>query len=158
MLKWMLEICRSLSSILCLAHVRMPMSENIAYRIDGIPLVLQVGNLHARLPCVRKGGTGCSCHVQVRSCDAILFEVWSLFKLPWCHSYNAVNGVPTCADPRLLTNILRQQWGWNGFVVSDYDAWAQIYETHRYCPDYECAAAAGINAGMDQEGTLGGAA
>jgi hypothetical protein len=34
--------------------------------------------------------------------------------------------------------------------VSDYDAWAQIYDTHKYCPDYECAAAAGINAGMDQ--------
>ncbi|XP_065196530.1 uncharacterized protein LOC135828022 [Sycon ciliatum] len=67
-------------------------------------------------------------------------------------SYNAINGVPTCADKGLLSGILRDQWHWPGFVVSDYDAWAQIYETHAYCPNMTCAAAAGLNAGMDQEG------
>lgn len=62
-------------------------------------------------------------------------------------SYNALNGVPTCASEPLLNGILRRRWHWEGFVVSDYDAWAQIYETHRYCGDMECAAAAGLNAG-----------
>eukprot|EP01094_Clydonella_sp_ATCC50884_P013034 TRINITY_DN2330_c2_g1_i5.p1 TRINITY_DN2330_c2_g1~~TRINITY_DN2330_c2_g1_i5.p1 ORF type:complete len:654 (+),score=198.47 TRINITY_DN2330_c2_g1_i5:97-1962(+) len=67
-------------------------------------------------------------------------------------SYNAINGVPTCADPQLLNGVLREKWRWAGFVVSDYDAWANIKDTHYYCPNYTCAAAVGINAGMDQEG------
>jgi beta-glucosidase len=47
-------------------------------------------------------------------------------------SYNAVNGKPTCANEGLLTDILRKQWQYEGFVVSDYDAWANIYNTHKY--------------------------
>jgi beta-glucosidase-like glycosyl hydrolase len=27
--------------------------------------------------------------------------------------------VPTCGDPNLLNGVLREQWGWDGFVVSD---------------------------------------
>eukprot|EP00163_Fabomonas_tropica_P032431 TRINITY_DN812_c0_g2_i1.p1 TRINITY_DN812_c0_g2~~TRINITY_DN812_c0_g2_i1.p1 ORF type:complete len:635 (+),score=166.31 TRINITY_DN812_c0_g2_i1:305-2209(+) len=65
---------------------------------------------------------------------------------------NAINGVPTCADSGLMNDILRKQWNFTGFVVSDYDAWANIKDTHNYCPTYECAAAVGLKAGMDQEG------
>jgi beta-glucosidase len=67
-------------------------------------------------------------------------------------SYNSVNGVPTCANKGLLSTILRDQWQYEGFVVSDYDAWANIYDTHKYSADMEGAAADGLNAGMDQEG------
>ena len=67
-------------------------------------------------------------------------------------SYNSVNGVPTCANKGLLSTILRDQWQYEGFVVSDYDAWANIYDTHKYSSDMEGAAADGLNAGMDQEG------
>ena len=31
--------------------------------------------------------------------------------------------MPTCAERGLLTQVLREQWGFEGFVVSDYDAW-----------------------------------
>ena len=72
-------------------------------------------------------------------------------------SYNEVNGVPACGNKQLLTNILRTQWGFPGFVVSDYDAWAQIFQSHHYCPNMTCAAATGINAGCDQEGGGNGA-
>ncbi len=34
-------------------------------------------------------------------------------------SYNSMNGVPTCGDPNLLNGVLRDQWNWDGFVVSD---------------------------------------
>lgn len=67
-------------------------------------------------------------------------------------SYNSMNGVPTAADSNLLDGILREQWDWPGFVVGDYDAYANIYATHHYVPDMEHAAAVGLNAGLDQEG------
>ena len=67
-------------------------------------------------------------------------------------SYNSVEGVPTCGNKGLLTTILRDQWKWDGFVVSDYDAWANILNTHHYVSTMEDAAAEGLNAGMDQEG------
>ena len=37
-------------------------------------------------------------------------------------SYNSVNGKFACENPTLLTDILRHQWGFRGFVVSDYGA------------------------------------
>ena len=67
-------------------------------------------------------------------------------------SYNSINGVPTCASYGLLTTMLRGLWNFSGFVVSDYDAWANIQETHHYAPDVTGAAVAGLSAGMDQEG------
>jgi beta-glucosidase len=45
--------------------------------------------------------------------------------------------------------------GFDGFVVSDYDAWANLVTTHHYASDFTEAAALGINAGMDQEGGFG---
>ena len=61
---------------------------------------------------------------------------------------NSLNGVPTCGDPDLINGLLRERWGWDkGFVVSDYDAWAQIYTDHKYTKNMTGAAAVGINAG-----------
>ena len=42
-----------------------------------------------------------------------------------------MNGNATCGNKGLLTTILRDTWKWDGFVVSDYDAWAEIWGTHR---------------------------
>ena len=41
-------------------------------------------------------------------------------------SYNSINGVPTCGSKDILTTVLRDQWGFQGFVVSDYDAMKNI--------------------------------
>eukprot|EP00730_Choanoeca_flexa_P007214 TRINITY_DN12297_c0_g2_i2.p1 TRINITY_DN12297_c0_g2~~TRINITY_DN12297_c0_g2_i2.p1 ORF type:complete len:901 (+),score=146.73 TRINITY_DN12297_c0_g2_i2:2-2704(+) len=67
-------------------------------------------------------------------------------------SYNSLNGYPTCGDPGLLNHVLRDMWKWDGFVVSDYDAWQDIYSTHHFAANATEAAAIGINAGLDQEG------
>ena len=46
-------------------------------------------------------------------------------------SYNSMNGVPTCADANLMDGILREQWGWPGFVVSDFDVRSSLrFEPH----------------------------
>lgn len=46
-------------------------------------------------------------------------------------SYNAVNGVPTCANAFLRT-ILRDKWAFNGYVTSDSGAISDIYSQHHY--------------------------
>uniref|UniRef100_A0A7N0TKR8 Fibronectin type III-like domain-containing protein n=1 Tax=Kalanchoe fedtschenkoi TaxID=63787 RepID=A0A7N0TKR8_KALFE len=64
-------------------------------------------------------------------------------------AYNRVNGVPNCADHNLLTNVARQQWRFNGYITSDCDAVAVIYESHKYTKTPEDAAADVLKAGMD---------
>ena len=64
-------------------------------------------------------------------------------------------GKPACANDDMLNGILRDKWAWDGFVVSDYDAWKEIMETHHYAASYEDAGAVGLNAGLDQEGGFG---
>jgi len=67
-------------------------------------------------------------------------------------SYNALNGVPTCADPYLLQTILREHWGWTNeeqYVTSDCDAIQNIYLPHKYRETREASVAAALNAGTD---------
>src|SRR4051812_7342847 len=45
-------------------------------------------------------------------------------------SFNAISGVPGCADPETETDILKHEWGFDGFVESDYTAVAEL----RACP------------------------
>ena len=47
-------------------------------------------------------------------------------------SYNRVNGVPSSANRYLLTDLLRERWGFGGFVVSDCGAVADIYQLDRH--------------------------
>ncbi len=64
-------------------------------------------------------------------------------------SYNALYGVPNCANPFLLTQVLRQQWGFAGFVVSDGGAIGNIWRLHKYVPTAEDAAATAVKAGCN---------
>jgi xylan 1,4-beta-xylosidase len=67
-------------------------------------------------------------------------------------SYNALNGVPTCADPYLLQTILREHWGWTNedqYVTSDCDAIQNIYMPHNYTSTRERAVADALTAGTD---------
>ena len=64
-------------------------------------------------------------------------------------AYSALNGVPDCANPFLLTDLLRKQWGFNGFVVSDGGAIRDINNQHKYVPTAEAAAAVAVKAGCD---------
>lgn len=67
-------------------------------------------------------------------------------------SYNALNGVPTCADPYLLNTILREHWGWTNeeqYVTSDCDSIQNIYMPHQYRETREESVAAALLAGTD---------
>ncbi|MED6113049.1 Beta-D-xylosidase 1 [Stylosanthes scabra] len=64
-------------------------------------------------------------------------------------SYNQVNGKPTCADPELLRNTIRGQWGLDGYIVSDCDSVGVYYDSQHYTRTPEEAAADAIKAGLD---------
>ncbi len=64
-------------------------------------------------------------------------------------AYNAVNGTPCSANRRLLVEILRDEWGFDGAVVSDAGAGNALYKEHKRCRDYPEAVAMEIRNGMD---------
>jgi len=66
-------------------------------------------------------------------------------------AYNALNGVPCCANKGLMTDILRKEWGFKGYVVSDCGAISDIVHGHKYETDPEKAVALAVNAGTDLE-------
>ena len=64
-------------------------------------------------------------------------------------AYNRTNGEACCANPLLLTEILRRQWGFDGFVVADCGATYDLYSSHRLVSTPEEAAACSLKAGCD---------
>jgi beta-glucosidase len=66
-------------------------------------------------------------------------------------AYNALDGLPCSANPWLLTRVLKKEWGFAGFVVSDYGSAAGIMNKHFIAPTEKEAAALGLNAGLDVE-------
>ena len=64
-------------------------------------------------------------------------------------SYNSVDGLPACASPRLLDDILRKQWGFRGYVVSDCAAVGDIYKNHKFVPTPEEGVARALKSGTD---------
>jgi beta-glucosidase len=71
-------------------------------------------------------------------------------------AYNAIDGVPCTANPFLLKDILREQWGFKGFVVSDLGSVNGLAGNHGIAGSLAEAAALAINAGVDND--LGGTA
>ena len=66
-------------------------------------------------------------------------------------AYNRVDGEAACASPRLLSDILRRDWGFGGYVVSDCGAIDDIYRTHKLVATAEEASAMAVKAGCDLE-------
>lgn len=66
-------------------------------------------------------------------------------------AYNALNGVPCSANKWLLTDVLRHDWGFDGYVVSDCGALSYDYEHHHFVSSYEESARLSIEAGLDLE-------
>jgi beta-glucosidase len=66
-------------------------------------------------------------------------------------AYPAINGIPCTANKWLLTDVLRKEWGFEGYVVSDCGAVGNIYGAHHFTGSYEEAAVAALKAGLDLE-------
>src|SRR3984957_17651870 len=70
-------------------------------------------------------------------------------------AYNAIDGAPACANTVLLRDHLRDAWHFDGYVVSDCAAVADVNTGHHFASDMAHAAAAAGKAGTDLEGGFG---
>jgi len=64
-------------------------------------------------------------------------------------SYNSVNGSPATANDYLLNDLLKKQWGFNGFVISDAGAVGGANVLHYTAKDYPDAGRNAVNNGLD---------
>ena len=66
-------------------------------------------------------------------------------------SYNSLDGIPCTASKALLTDLLRHEWGFHGFVVSDLYSVDGIWGTHRVARDRQEAGVMALKAGVDAD-------
>ena len=64
-------------------------------------------------------------------------------------AYNAVNGTPCSVNARLLNEILRGEWGFDGAVVTDAGAGEALVRDHKHAADYPAAVAEELKSGVD---------
>jgi len=66
-------------------------------------------------------------------------------------AYNSLDGTPCSCNRWLLTKVLRNEWGFKGFVVSDYGSVLHIFTKHRVAKNKAEAAKKALEAGLDME-------
>lgn len=107
---------------------------------------------------VPKGGRDGNCRTDPHVTPRELHELHLLpFKRvirrahPWgvMSSYNDWNGEPVSASPYFLTHLLRGEYGFDGYVVSDSEAVEFIYTKHQVAPDYDDAVRQVLEAGLN---------
>jgi beta-xylosidase len=105
-------------------------------------------------------GEGGRNHAPVRIGERELFDTLILpfemvLKLTEAGSvmpaYHDLDGTPLHSSRRLLTELLRERWGFDGLIVSDYEGIALLYQDHRVAEDAAAAAALAVKAGVDVE-------
>lgn len=102
----------------------------------------------------RDGGTRTDPHVAPREMRNLYLEpfrkaVQEAKVLGIMSSYNDYDGIPITGNHHFLTEILRDEWGFNGYVVSDSEAVEFLYSKHRIAKDTVDAAAQVVNAGLN---------
>lgn len=66
-------------------------------------------------------------------------------------AYHEIDGIPMTADPLVLKQILRDEWGFQGFALSDLGAIRRLYEDHRVAPTPQAAVCLAIRSGVDMQ-------
>jgi len=64
-------------------------------------------------------------------------------------AHNEINGIPCHMDEHLMTEIVRNQWGFQGFYVSDWNDVERIYSVHHTAKDFKEATLFAVEAGLD---------
>jgi len=63
--------------------------------------------------------------------------------------YQSMEGIPSTANPWLLKDVLREEWGFDGLLVTDWDNVGALVKSQRICQDYKEAAALAVKSGND---------
>ena len=66
-------------------------------------------------------------------------------------AYHEIDGIPITADPFLLKQVLREEWNFQGFVLSDLGAIKRLYVDHRVAASPEDASCMAIRSGVDMQ-------
>jgi beta-glucosidase len=66
-------------------------------------------------------------------------------------AYHEIDGIPITADPFLLKQVLRQEWNFQGFVLSDLGAIKRLYVDHRVAASPKDASCMAIRSGVDMQ-------
>jgi beta-glucosidase len=66
-------------------------------------------------------------------------------------AYHEIDGIPVTADPLLFKMILRQEWGFQGFVLSDLGAIERLYTVHHVAASPKDASCLAIRSGVDMQ-------
>jgi beta-glucosidase len=66
-------------------------------------------------------------------------------------AYHEIDGIPMTADPFLLKTVLRKEWGFQGFVLSDLGAIRRLYDAHHVAASLPDAACMAIRSGVDMQ-------
>jgi beta-glucosidase len=66
-------------------------------------------------------------------------------------AYHEIDGIPVTADPFLLVKVLRQEWGFKGFVLSDLGAIRRLYDVHHVAASPKDASCMAVRSGVDMQ-------
>lgn len=66
-------------------------------------------------------------------------------------SYNEIDGIPSHVNPWLMEKVLRQEWGFRGYVTSDGDGLQMLVNTHHVAADFAEAARKALAAGIEYD-------
>ena len=133
-----------------MAYIRGLQSENLA---EG---VIATGK-HFVGHSLSQGGLNCApVHVGMR-------EIYDVYLAPFqaairdaklasiMNAYPELDGEVVATSRRILTDLLREELGFDGLVVSDYEAIIMLHNFHNIAADAACAASMALNAGIDVE-------
>ena len=100
------------------------------------------------------GHNGASAHVGTREMEEYILppfrEAIHAGALSVMSSYNEIDGIPSTANYHLLTEVLRERWGFQGFTISDLRSIGGLREHGIAANDYEAAVKA-FHAGLDND-------
>ena len=100
------------------------------------------------------GHNGASAHVGMREMEEAILppfrEAINAGALSVMSSYNEIDGIPSTANYHLLTKVLRNRWGFQGFTISDLRSIGRLREHGVAASDSEAAVTA-VNAGLDND-------
>src|SRR6201996_4186902 len=104
-----------------------------------------------------EGGTNTSpVHIGERELRAVMLKSFEpAFReghaMATMAAYHEIDGIPVTADPLLLKTILRQEWGFQGFVLSDLGAIEPLYPVHHVAASPKDASCLAIRSGVDMQ-------